>query len=58
VAVTILVPFGISKDGALAYILMAQAIGYVVVVALGLPGLYQFRKAPRTRAAAPLQGSA
>ena len=41
VAVTVLVPFGISRDGALAYILLAQAIGYVVVLAYGLPGIYR-----------------
>ncbi len=40
VAVTVLVPFGIGRDGALAYILVAQVVGYLVVVAFGLPGLY------------------
>jgi uncharacterized protein (TIRG00374 family) len=40
VAVTVLTPFGISRDAALAYILVAQALGYVVTLALGLPSLY------------------
>lgn len=40
VAVTILVPFGISRDAALAYILVAQVLGYVVVLMFGLPGIY------------------
>jgi uncharacterized protein (TIRG00374 family) len=46
VAVTVLVPFGISRDDALAFILIAQALAYVVVTALGLPGLYRVRRAP------------
>ena len=47
VAVTVLTPFGISRDGALAYILVAQALGYVLVLAFGLPGLYKLRGGPR-----------
>jgi len=43
VAVSVLTPFGIGKDAAVAYILLTQAMGYVVVVAFGLPGLYRFR---------------
>jgi glycosyltransferase 2 family protein len=43
VAVSVLVPFGVSKDGALALILVQQALGYVVVLAFGLPGLYRFK---------------
>jgi uncharacterized protein (TIRG00374 family) len=43
VAVTVLVPFGISRDAALAYILVGQAIGYVAVLVLGLPGIIQYR---------------
>jgi len=42
-AVTVLTPFGISRDAALAYILVAQAVGYVVVLLFGLPGLYSAR---------------
>jgi uncharacterized protein (TIRG00374 family) len=44
VAVTVLVPFGFSKDAALAYILVAQAIGYVTVLLLGLPCVYVLRR--------------
>lgn len=40
VGVTVLTPFDISRDGALAYILVAQAIGYLAVLVYGLPGLY------------------
>ncbi len=43
VAVSVLTPFGVSKDGALALILMLQALAYVVVVGFGLPGLYRFK---------------
>jgi uncharacterized membrane protein YbhN (UPF0104 family) len=43
VAVTVLTPFGIGRDEALAYILVLQAIGYVVVVMFGLPALYKLR---------------
>ena len=42
-AVTVLMPFGISRDEAVAYILVAQAVAYAVVLVFGLPGLYQFR---------------
>ena len=43
VAVTILVPMGISKSGALAFILVVQAYGYVTTLLLGLPCLYILR---------------
>jgi glycosyltransferase 2 family protein len=46
VAVTVLVPFGVAKDLALAYILVAQAMAYIVTAALGLPCLAALRKAP------------
>lgn len=45
VAVTVLAPFGIGRDAALAYILLLQAQGYILVLPLGLPGLYRFRRA-------------
>ncbi len=45
VAVSVLVPFGVSKDAALAYILITQAVGYVVVVLLGLPSFSLLREA-------------
>jgi hypothetical protein len=47
VAVTVLTPFGISRDAALAYILVAQASAYVVTLALGLPSLYWIKAAPQ-----------
>jgi uncharacterized protein (TIRG00374 family) len=43
VAVTVLVPFGIAKDAAVAFILVGQAVGYIVVLVLGLPGVLQYR---------------
>jgi uncharacterized membrane protein YbhN (UPF0104 family) len=43
-AVSILVPFGISRDGALAYSLVAQAMACLLVLAWGLPGLYLLRR--------------
>ena len=43
VAVTVLGPFGVSRDAALAFILVAQAVGYVVVLILGLPGILRYR---------------
>jgi len=43
VAVSVLTPFGISKDGALALILILQAVGYAVITLFGLPGLYRFK---------------
>jgi hypothetical protein len=46
VAVTVLTPFGISRDAALAYILVAQASAYVVTLALGLPSLYWATASP------------
>ncbi len=45
VAVSVLVPFGIGKDAALAYILVLQAIGYVVVIVLGIPSFSLLREA-------------
>jgi len=50
-AVTVLAPFGISRDGAMAYILVAQALGYLVIVAFGLPGLYRYSGKGAARAA-------
>jgi glycosyltransferase 2 family protein len=43
VTVSILVPFGVPHDDALAYSFVSQAMGYVVVLVLGLPALYRFR---------------
>lgn len=44
VAVTVLVPFGFTRDAALAYILVAQAMSYVTVLLLGLPCLYVLKR--------------
>jgi len=44
VAVTVLVPLGVPKSGALALILMMQAYGYVVLLALGLPAMNFLRR--------------
>jgi uncharacterized protein (TIRG00374 family) len=44
VAVAILVPFGFSKSNALAYILVAQAFGYLVITLWGLLGLWGLRQ--------------
>jgi hypothetical protein len=43
VAVTVLGPFGIDKSQALAYILLTQAYGYVVLLLLGLPSMHILR---------------
>lgn len=43
VAVTVLPPFGIDRSAALAYMIVAQALGYLVVLVLGLIALYKFR---------------
>jgi hypothetical protein len=48
VAVTVLGPLGIAKAPALAFILLAQASGYVVLLILGLPCLYILRSSPAT----------
>lgn len=45
VAVSVLTPFGISKDAALAYILIAQALSYAMVILLGLPSFSLLREA-------------
>jgi len=45
VAVTVLMPFGVHRDAALAYILVLQVAGYLVVLAFGLPGFYRLRGA-------------
>lgn len=43
VTVSVLTPFGVSRDDALAYSLVSQVMGYVVVLILGLPALYRAR---------------
>jgi uncharacterized protein (TIRG00374 family) len=44
VAVTILAPFGVSQADALAYILISQILGYIVIGFWGLLSLWQFNK--------------
>ncbi|HET8549381.1 MAG TPA: lysylphosphatidylglycerol synthase transmembrane domain-containing protein [Bryobacteraceae bacterium] len=44
VAVTVLVPFGLSRTDAIAYILFAQALMYVVVSLWGVTALTRFRR--------------
>ncbi len=44
VAVSILTPFGLSRTDAIAYILMFQAMNYIVVLVWGLLGLERQRK--------------
>ena len=46
VTVEVLTPFGYTRDQALAYILVAQATGYVVVLVWGLPGLGMLKRQP------------
>jgi uncharacterized protein (TIRG00374 family) len=41
VAVTVLMPYGFSRGGALAYILISQVFSYLVVTFWGLLGLWQ-----------------
>jgi uncharacterized protein (TIRG00374 family) len=45
VAVFVLVPFGFTKAEALAYILISQILGYIVVMAWGLLGLWRLNHA-------------
>ena len=49
VAVSVLTPFGYSRNDAIAYILVAQALGYVVIGFWGALGLLRYR-AERTTA--------
>jgi uncharacterized membrane protein YbhN (UPF0104 family) len=48
VAVTVLTPFGFSRTGAIAYILVAQALMYVVIGFWGSLGLWHYRRARRS----------
>ncbi len=44
VAVSVLTPFGLSRNNAIAYILLFQAMNYVVVLVWGILGLGQQRR--------------
>jgi uncharacterized membrane protein YbhN (UPF0104 family) len=46
VAVTVLTPFGFSRTDAIAYILVAQALSYVVIGFWGSLGLVRYRRLP------------
>jgi uncharacterized membrane protein YbhN (UPF0104 family) len=48
VAVTILSPFGIDRNAALAYVIASQALGYAIVLVFGLLGLYRIRSVRRS----------
>jgi uncharacterized protein (TIRG00374 family) len=50
VAVAVLTPFGFSRTDAIAYILVAQALGYVVIGFWGSLGLLRYRQARRRAA--------
>lgn len=43
VAVTVLVPFGLSRTDAIAYILVAQALNYVIIAAWGSVAIARYR---------------
>jgi uncharacterized membrane protein YbhN (UPF0104 family) len=43
VTVSILAPFGVGHDDALAYSFVSQALGYTVLLLLGLPALYSVK---------------
>ena len=51
VAVTVLMPFGFRRDDALAYILVSQALIYVVVTIPGVIGLAKYRGSEAARTA-------
>jgi uncharacterized protein (TIRG00374 family) len=48
VALTVLTPFGLSRTDAIAYILVAQALSYVVIGVWGAIGIARYRRARRS----------
>jgi glycosyltransferase 2 family protein len=50
VAVSVLAPFGFTRTDAIAYILLVQALSYVVMGFWGALGFWQYRKMARRRA--------
>ena len=46
VAVAVLVPLGYPRSGVLAYIIVAQALGYVIITVWGLLGLWRLQISP------------
>jgi uncharacterized protein (TIRG00374 family) len=57
VAVTVLTPFGFSRDSAIALILVLQAMGYAVILTFGLTGVWQLQRAAAGKAEAAAQGT-
>ena len=53
VAVAVLTPFGFSRTDAIAYILVGQALGYVVIGFWGSLGLLRYRQARRRATSTP-----
>ncbi|MEO6235396.1 MAG: lysylphosphatidylglycerol synthase transmembrane domain-containing protein [Vicinamibacterales bacterium] len=47
VAVSVLTPFALSRADAIAFILVSQAVGYVVIGLWGAIGLVRYRRGPR-----------
>ena len=52
VAVTVLTPFGFSRDSAIALILVLQATASAVVLVFGLLGVWRLKRTPAGKAAA------
>ena len=52
VAVTVLTPFGFSRDSSIALILVLQAMAYSVVLVFGLLAVWRLRRTPAGKAAA------
>jgi glycosyltransferase 2 family protein len=48
VAVTVLVPFGLTRSDAIAYILIAQALNYVIIGIWGSIAIARYRRARRS----------
>ena len=53
VAVTVLTPFGLSRTDAIAYILLAQALSYVVIGIWGSIGIARYRRTRRSASTTP-----
>jgi uncharacterized protein (TIRG00374 family) len=53
VAVTVLTPFGFSRTQAIAFILVAQALSYVVMTVWGSIGLWRYRRMVRSTGGVP-----
>lgn len=47
VAVSVLTPFGFTRNDAIAYILMVQALSYIVIGCWGALGFWQYRRMTR-----------